>query len=360
MNNFERTDRSRPGSQRVFIRDLSKKLTYIPSLFNEARTLKALEKVSGVSYTTLAEALKRDDQTQLEVGMTNKTAENLQAGLRERGLEFALDWVEWRDPAGNGRDTFEAFREKLNEENRDFSPYAQKDPATKQRRHGLRLTSRHLAVEVPDQYTGLAGLELWFHQAGAEEPMPVSFILTCQPMPTTKPGFLFGVKRGRLEIDPGKASIPPGTKERLGGAGPATFSHDDPARELTVEIANPRGREKAWTIWSDHGPMGYFSLDDEHPLCRIAGLAPDDEVTAIFKVFVWDLEPLGLPDDGDDEDDDPDPYSFACADGKPLSPNKRQIIRQMLVKEEVGSPSDGWVIVASDGRVFEEDKADDA
>jgi len=231
--------------------------------------------------------------------------------------------------------------------------------AARERQTGLRLTSRPLDFDFPDEHAALAELDLSFQQAGPDEPWPVSIDLVCQPAPTPKPGFLFGVKRGRLEIHPGEAKISRRTKERLGGDGPVTFAaRDDPDRTITLEIANAKGGQPAWTIWSDHGPIGVFRLDDEQVLCRIADIAPGDEETAVFKVFIADLEPLGLDDD-DDEDDDPDPYSFVREDGKPLSLAKRKIIRRMLVKERVGSPADGWVVVASDGRRFEEDKADD-
>jgi hypothetical protein len=231
--------------------------------------------------------------------------------------------------------------------------------AARERQTGLRVTSRPLDVDFPDEHRGLAALDLSLQQAGPDEPWPVSFDLVCQPAPAVERGFQFGVKRGRLEIDPGAAEISPRTNERLGGDRPAIFPRDHPTRTITVDIANAKGRRPAWTVSSDHGPIGIFRLDDEHVLCRVGGIAPEDEVTAVFKVLIADLEPVGLDDDDEDDDGDPDPYSFVREDGKPLSLAKQKIIRRMLVKEEVGSPSDGWVIVASDGRRFEEDKADD-
>jgi hypothetical protein len=275
-------------------------------------------------------------------------------------LKFSLDWVEWRDPAGNGRDTFKAFCEKLKKENEEFPPSVRMAPATEQRWLGLRLTPRRLDVDFPDEHAGLAWIGLSFQQSGPDEHWPVSFDLVCQPAPAVERGFQFGVKRGRLEIDPGPAEISPRTNERLGGDGPVTFPRDHPKRTITVEIANAKGRRPAWTVSSDHGPIGVFRLDDEQMLCRVGDIAPGDEVTAVFKVLIADLEPVGLDDDDEDDDGDPDPYSFVREDGKPLSLAKRKIIRRMLVKEEVGSPSDGWVIVASDARMFEEDKADGA
>jgi len=270
--------------------------------------------------------------------------------------QFRVDWPEWQ--TGTAKEFIERY-----EREHQHGPEGRANPIStvQERQTGLRLTSRLLDVDFPDEHAALAELDLSFQQAGPDEPWPVSIDLVCQPAPTPKPGFLFGVKRGRLEIHPGEAKISRKTKERLGGDGPVTFAaRDDPDRTITLEIANATGGRPAWTIWSDQGPIGIFRLDDEQVLCRIADIAPRDEVTAVFKVFIADLEPLGLDDDDDEDGNDPDPYSFACADGKPLSPNKRQIIRQMLVKEEVGSPADGWVVVASDGRLFEEDNADGA
>jgi hypothetical protein len=264
--------------------------------------------------------------------------------------KFRVDWPEWQTSAA------EEFIKRYEREHRRCDV----ENAVQQRRLGLRLTSRTLDVQVPDEHNGLAQLDLSFQQAGPDEPWPVSFDLICKPAPTPKPGFQFGVKRGRFELHHGAAKISPSTKERLAGDGPVTFAaRDDRERTITVEIANAKAGRPAWTVWSDHGPIGICRLDDAQVLCRIAEIAPGDEMVAIFKVYVGDLEPLGLDDD-DDDDGDPDPYSFARADGKPLSPTKRQIIRQMLVKEEVGIPADGWVVVASDGRLFEEDKADGA
>jgi hypothetical protein len=68
-------------------------------------------------------------------------------------------------------------------------------------------------------------------------------------------------------------------------------------------------------------------LDEDVDLCRIAEPAEGDTVAAMFHAYVKDLD-LAEPDPDDETDDRADPYSFLRPDGKPLSPNKRQLIKR--------------------------------
>jgi hypothetical protein len=251
-------------------------------------------------------------------------------------LKFRLDWPDWL--TGNVED----FRNRYCHEHGSDAdaPTRIHDPAVKLR------SERLVPAEKKDrERPNLASLSLFLQQAGPGQSLPVSVELVCQPEPVGN--FEIAVYRGRLEIDPGAAEIPLDPPP-LATDGPATMTRGNRTVTLQRYHASGAGRV-AWTVSAKDGPIGVLRLDDDQDLCLIGEPADGDIITAVLHVYVKDLD-LAEPDPDDEADDRADPYSFLRPDGKPLSPKKRQIIKGLILKDELGPAPEGWHALAEDRR----------
>ena len=262
---------------------------------------------------------------------------------------FDRTWPEW------GSGTAHAFALRYNQDN----TYQQPQPVVhiaSERQLGLRLRTERMSLEPNEHQPNLASIDLFLQQANAGAPWPVSFDLVCQPTPVSN--FEIAVKRGQVELDPGAAELP-GARHRLGGNGPVVFKLQNPAREITIEVANARSGQASWDVSCRGKAIGVFQLDEEKALCAIEDIAPNDAIKISFNAYVKDLQ-LADPDpDDDDTDEGSGTYSFLRPDGKNLSPVKRNLIKAMLIKNELSPQASGFVEIAADRRAFMEDAGDE-
>jgi hypothetical protein len=283
-----------------------------------------------------------------KVGVARKTLiDQRQAGhlspyvqdrLAER-LKFALDWPEWLTG------TCDAFRDRYTKEHQDEAYDETARTRVYDRAAKLKVERMTWTGDVQDGRPMLASLELFMQQAGPGEPIPVSVELICQPEPVG--AFEIAVHRGRLELHPGAASIAP-TPAPLGTDAP----HTQPAHERTLTLRRGQAQDgrEAWMVSSDKGEIGILRLDDDAALCRIADPTDGDAIIATFNAWVKDLD-LAEPDPDDDTADTRAAFSFLRADGKPLSPKARQLIKRAILKDEFGEPEEnGWHTLAASQR----------
>jgi hypothetical protein len=264
-------------------------------------------------------------------------------GLLAEKLKFRLDWPQWLTG------TAEEFRNRYVEEHKAEDEIAA--CALPPRRHdpSIQLKVQRLVRDTSegapdDDRPNLASLTLFLRQVGPGEAIPISVELICQPEPVGS--FEVAVYRGRLEIVSGAAPI---AHEPAPLASDAAHTLSRNERTLTLERANAGSNDGriAWTVRSDKGPIGVLRLDDDVDLCRIAEPVGGDTIAAVFHAFVKDLD-LAETDPDDEADDRAGPYSFLRPDGKPLSPNKRQLVKRFILKEELGPAPKGWYTLAED------------
>lgn len=239
---------------------------------------------------------------------------------------------------------FEQFVKCYIEEHKDGAACRNTEPTARLHDPTVKLVAVRPPLATPDDgRPNLASLSLFLQQAGPGQSIPVSIELICEPEPIGN--FVVAVYRGRLEIVPGVAAIDQASDAAL------TLPLSD--RTLTLnrhQVRRTDGRI-AWTVASDKGPIGILRLKDDQPLCSIADPAEGEKVIAEFQAYFKDLD-LADPDPDDDADDRKVSHSFLRPDGKLLSPNKRQLIKRLVLREEMGPAPNGWHTLAADCKKF--------
>lgn len=281
----------------------------------------------------------------------------LQDGIRDECLSsevqrklaskcgFSLNWPEWNDPDvirqtphEERRDKAKAFQDRYNTETRKFK--SNKDREKQPNVHLKRVREN----EPKSVYDLLASLQMFAHQCGPGEPSPISFELACLEAPVDN--MILQIRCGELRLNCNEATTT-SLRERIQKE--LSFKTTTNTVHLTPGGTN---HSPFWILEAEEGGIGVLSLP--HDFCMVHNLSCGDVITANFKIYVKDLEPVEegqVVKENDQVENIGQTHSLIMHRFSNLSIAKQKVLKR-LAGMQIPGGENGWLVICQDELSF--------